>query len=171
MRINSIQSYNNNSNPNFGLNFYPTQSLQHAIYESRDLMTPVLYTEKNRKFLQKFCNSLAKIKKSKKADSISLYYSDFYKKYIVIEYTKNPNNVKKCEDVVTFDRRKAKNDGLGKYFHSDDGASAMKTLIKYAKTITDVPRQRLKLSKEELQKYPYEALLKDYENSVWQLYY
>ena len=103
MRINSIQSYNNNSNPNFGLNFYPTQSLQHAIYESRDLMTPVLYTEKNRKFLQKFCNSLAKIKKSKKADSISLYYSDFYKKYTVIEYTKNPNNVKKCAPDSVFE--------------------------------------------------------------------
>lgn len=162
MQINKIQDYKSTFNPNFGIKFYTSQPLKHAIYESRDILLNPEYEKEKTKFLQKFCNSLARIIKSKKAEYISLYYSKNSNKCIITEFPEN-------KDVLVLNCNKTKNNKIGRYFHSDSGANAMKALIKYAKTIKDVPPQ--KVSDNDLSSYPYRMLEKAFEDSLENIYF
>ncbi len=60
---------------------------------------------------------------------------------------------------------------MGQFLHSVEGANAIKALIKYAKTITDVPKQKVKLSEQEIGVYPYRRLFDDFENSFDKIYF
>ena len=167
MRVNNIQYYNNQKQ-SFGMKFFPTHSLNNAIYEVRDLVDSSSYSNENRKFLKTFCSSLAKIINSKKADYISVNYHKYNNKVIVYETFAN---VKGSNEAVTLDCSKTKNKMFCRFLRSDDGANAMKALIKYAKTIKDVKTPKLNLTDKQMRIFPYEKLMNDYENSLEKLYF
>lgn len=170
MRVNNIQTYNNNSKPSFGIGFYPSQSLRYAVYTSRDLMEPTIYSKENERFLRKFYNSLAKIIKSKKADYISVKHDKKNNLIYITEVSDNSKYGEKCKEVLSLNCKQTKNNKFGKFFHTDKGANAMKALIKYAKTIKDVPNQNLKLKQEDLRTHGYNTLLK-YFNEFSEILY
>lgn len=150
MQINNIQSYNNSSKPSFGMKIFPSQPLRHAVYVSRDLMDSPIYSKSNEKFLRKFYDSLIRIKKSKQADFLSIYQNKNGDKCIITEYLNAANYGEKAHNIVTLNCKKTNDKSFGRFLHFDSGANAMKALIKYAKTIKDVPEQKLNLKKRRI---------------------
>ena len=165
MRINAIQNNNVNLHPNFKMKIMPSESVKYAVLTSRNLM--VTDKGQNKDFVKEFCNSLARILKSNQADRIWATCMRSCQKEVAPSYVKEYYTNGKSKEVLWLDSIQEKEHSYGNMMYSQEGGNMMRTLISYAKTIKDVPEQKLNLTDDELTHYAYKILGNDLHNSVW----
>ena len=166
MRINAIQTGNQKQHTNFKMKITASESVKYAVLTSRELMEPC-YKEQNRGFVQEFCNSLARILKSNQAERVWITTQmgsyDRVAPSIVDETYKSG----KTKRILWLDSIQKKEHKYGGMLYSQEGGNIMRTIIEYAKTIKDVPEQKIKLKDKELKHYAYKLIGKDLHDSVW----
>lgn len=170
MRISAIQNNNINSCPCFRMRIVPSDSVKYAVLTSRNLMDS-LSKEQNREFVQNFCDSLARVLKSKQAEMVGVHtYRGFYGlvgDVCVQEYDKAWTK-KTVLELTSIQENEHK---FGNMMYSQEGGNAMRALIEYAKTIKDVSEQKLNLTDKELQHYAYKAIGEDLHNGLREFNY
>ncbi len=166
MRINAVQNNNFNTHPSFRMRIMPSDSVKYAVLTSRNLMGP-LSKNKNRTFVQEFCNSIARILKSEKANVVGINADRGFDGLVGNIRVEEYDNKWHRKDVLNLTSIQKDEHKYGDMMYSQEGGNAMRALIEYAKTITDVPEQKLQLTDKKLQHYAYKALGEDLHNSMW----
>jgi len=155
--------------PIFKMKIMPSESVKYAVLTSRNLM--VMDKGQNKEFVQEFCNSLAKILKSNQADRIWATCMKSIPKVVAPSYVKEYYTNGKSKEVLWLDSIQKEEHSYGNMMYSQEGGNIMRTLIEYAKTIKDVPEQKLNLTDNELTHYAYKTIGKDLQNSIGGFYY
>ena len=169
MRINTIQNHSLNSNTNFKMKILPNVSVKNAVLTSRELMWNP--KEQDREFVQEFCSSLVRILKSNQADRIWTTTCVEPGDKIGASYVKEIYQNGESKEVLWLKSIQEQKYRFGHMGYSQEGGNIMRTLIKYAQTIKDVPEQRLNLTDEELTDYAYKLIGEDLHNSIGGFYY
>ena len=171
MKINAINN-NYNATPGFQMRITPSDSLKYAVLTSRDLIQSPHFCEEHKGFVQDFCNSLTRILKSNQAERIWTTVCRGTSNEVAPSYVKEYYKKGKPKDVLWLQSIQKDEHKYGHMMYSQEGGNMMRTLIEYAKTIKDVPEQKLNLKDdEELAHYAYNALKEDLHNSVGGFYY
>ena len=168
MQVQKIQ--NNNYNTAFKIRIMPSDSIKYAVLTSRDLMGP-LFKEEHRGFVQDFCNSLARILKSNQAERIWATVCRGTSKEVAPSYVEEYYKKGKPKHVLTLPSIQKNEHSYGHMMYSQEGGNMMRTLIEYAKTIKDVPEQKLNLKNDELKHYAYNSLKEELYHSIGGFYY
>ena len=170
MQVQRIQ--NNNFNPQFCMKITPSDSVKYAVLTARDLMESPLYCEVHRDFVQEFCNSLARILKSNQAERIWATVCRGTSKEVAPSYVEEYYKKGKPKHVLSLPSIQKDEHSDGHTMYSQEGGNMMRTLIEYAKTIKDVPEQKIDFKDDyELTHYAYKSLAKDLHNSITGFYY
>lgn len=170
MQVQRIQ--NNNYNPQFKMKIVASESVKNAVLTSRDLIQSPYFYESHRGFVQEFCDSLTRILKSNKAERIwatvcRSTYDKIAPSYVQEYYKKG-----KPKQVLSLPSIQKNEHKYGNMMYSQEGGNMMRTLIEYAKTIKDVPEQKLEIKDDnELAHYAYNLLKEDLHNSIGGFYY
>ena len=160
-----VQKVQNNYNTAFKMRIAPSESVKYAVLTSRDLMGP-LFKEEHRGFVQEFCNSLTRILKSNQAERIWATVCRGYSYEVAPSHVEEYYAKGKSKAVLSLPSIQKNEHSYGHMMYSQEGGNMMRTLIEYAKTIKDVPEQKLNLNDKELTHYAYNLLKDDLHKSI-----
>lgn len=169
MQVQKLQT--NNYNPQFKMKILPTESVKYAVLTSRNMIESPNYYDTHRGFVRTFCNSLARILKSKQAERIWASVCRGSRNEMTPSYVEEYYKTGESKHVLSLNSIQENEHRYGDMAYSQEGGNMMRTLIEYSKTIKDVPEQNLNLKTDaELANYAYDVLKEDLHNDITGFY-